>query len=145
MSIDPDAAQGAIEYCYEQGWSDGLPVVPATQEQVDRFFDLTPLAPDEVVASVEGTELRCTVEMAALNAVVAGWRPEHFPVLLATMEAIGHDRLGNGTGWQSTSGPALLIVVNGDVRHELGFNSAGGAFGPGFRPNATVARAAGRA
>lgn len=143
VSLDPDAAREAIEYCYERGWSDGLPVVPATQEEVDRFLELSALEPDEVVAAIEGTDLHCTVEMAALNAVMAGCRPEYFPVVLATLEAIAHDRLGNGTGWQSTSGPAPLILINGNVRRELGFNSDGGVFGPGFRPNATVARTVG--
>jgi hypothetical protein len=53
------------------------------------------------------------------------------------------ERAARGGGWQSTSGPAPMIVVNGPVRHELGFNTAGGAFGPGFRPNATIPRAIG--
>lgn len=143
MALDPDAAREAIEYCYEKGWTDGLPVVPATREMVDRFLTFSHLGPDEVIAGVEGTDLTCTVEMAAMNAVMAGCKPEYFPVVLAVMDAIAHDRLGNGTGWQSTSGPAPLILINGNVRRELEFNSDGGVFGPGFRPNATVARTVG--
>lgn len=143
VALDPDAAREAIEYCYEQGWTDGLPVVPATQELVDRFLEYSSVPKDDVIAVVEGTDLHCTVEMAALNAVMAGCRPEYFPVVLAVMDAINHEPLGNGTGWQSTSGPAPLILINGKVRRELGFNSDGGVFGPGFRPNATVARTVG--
>jgi hypothetical protein len=74
---------------------------------------------------------------------MAGCRPEYFPVVLAAFDAIMRERTAKGGGWQSTSGPAPLIVVNGPIRTELGFNSAGGVFGPGFRANATVARAIG--
>jgi hypothetical protein len=63
--------------------------------------------------------------------------------VLAAFDALMRERAARGGGWQSTSGPAPMIVVNGPVRHELGFNTVGGAFGPGFRPNATVARAIG--
>jgi hypothetical protein len=63
--------------------------------------------------------------------------------VLAAFEALMRERAARGGGWQSTSGPAPMIVVNGPIRHELGFNTTGGAFGPGFRPNATVARAIG--
>jgi hypothetical protein len=74
---------------------------------------------------------------------MAGCRPEYFPVVLAAWEAVQRDRSAKGGGWQSTSGPSPLLVVNGPVRAELGFNAAGGVFGPGFRPNMTVARAIG--
>jgi hypothetical protein len=74
---------------------------------------------------------------------MAGCRPEYFPVVLAAFGALMAERAARGGGWQSTSGPAPLIVVNGPIRTELGFNSTGGVFGPGFRANATVARAIG--
>ena len=64
-------------------------------------------------------------------------------MVLAAFEALMAERAARGGGWQSTSGPAPLIVVNGPVRGELGFNAGGGVFGPGFRPNATVARSVG--
>ncbi|TVT22564.1 hypothetical protein LWP59_32695 [Amycolatopsis acidiphila] len=139
----PEAAQEAIEYCYEQDWTDGLPVVPASRPLVDKFLAQTERAPEEVIGRIEQVGRDCTVELAAINAAMAGCKPEYFPVVLAAFEAVMADRAARGGGWQSTSGPAPLIVVNGPVRAELGFNSAGGAFGPGFRPNATVARAIG--
>ncbi len=74
---------------------------------------------------------------------MVGCLPEYFPVVLAAFDALMRERAARGASWQSTSGPAPLIVVNGPVRHELGFNTAGGAFGPSFRPNVTVARAIG--
>jgi hypothetical protein len=73
---------------------------------------------------------------------MAGCRPEYFPVVLAAWQAVTQERSSRGA-WQSTSGPAPLIVVNGPVRQRLGINHAGGVFGPGFRANATIARAIG--
>jgi hypothetical protein len=141
--LDPDAAQAAIEHCYEKGWSDGLPLVPASRPLVDRFLATVPRQADEVIGVLPQLDRAVTVELAAINAAMAGCRPEYFPVVLAAWDALVRERSTGGGGWQSTSGPAPLIVVNGPVRDELGFNRAGGVFGPGFRANATVARAIG--
>ena len=141
--LDPDLAQLAIEHCYEQDWSDGLPLVPVSQPLLDRFLAQTSRGPQEILGSLEQVGRECTVELAAINAAMAGCRPEYFPVVLAAFEALMLDRAARGGGFQSTSGPAPLIMVNGPVRGELGFNGAGGAFGPGFRANATVARSVG--
>ncbi|MGP4018934.1 hypothetical protein [Saccharopolyspora sp. 5N708] len=140
---DPDLAQAAIEYCYEQDWSDGLPLVPASQPLVDRFLATVDLPRDAVIGRLPQLDRVVTVELAAINAAMAGCKPEYFPVVLATWEALMRERAASGGGWQSTSGPAPLIIVNGPVREKLGFNSTGGVFGPGFRANATVARAIG--
>jgi hypothetical protein len=142
-TLDPDLAQRAIEHCYEQDWSDGLPLVPVSQPLLDRFLAQTSRGPQEIIGSLEQVGRECTVELAAINAAMAGCRPEYFPVVLAAFEALMLDRAARGGGFQSTSGPAPLIVVNGPVRGQLGFNGAGGAFGPGFRANATVARSVG--
>ncbi|MFC7401844.1 hypothetical protein [Citricoccus sp. GCM10030269] len=141
--LDPAAAQAAIEYAYEQGWTDGLPVVPATQELLERFLAAGGRPADEVLSHLKQVDRQVTVELLAINAAMAGCKPEYFPVVLAAWEALTLERTTGGGGWQSTSGPAPLIIVNGPIRQELGFNSTGGVFGPGFRPNATVARAIG--
>jgi hypothetical protein len=141
--LDPDAAQQAIEYCFAQGWADGLPVVPASRPLVERFLARTPRDPAEVIGRMDHLGRECTVALAAVNAAMAGCRPEYFPVVLAAWDALMRERAARGGGWQSTSGPAPLIVVNGPIRADLGFNSGGGVFGPGFRANATVARAIG--
>jgi hypothetical protein len=141
--LDPDAAQVAVEHCYDQGWSDGLPVVPATRPVVERFLAAAGREPGEVIGGLPQLDRKVTVELAAINAVMAGCLPEYFPVVLAAWAALMRDRAAAGGGWQSTSGPAPLIVVNGPVRAELGFNATGGVFGPGFRPNATIPRAIG--
>jgi hypothetical protein len=140
---DPDEAQRAIEYCYEQGWSDGLPLVPVSKPLLDQFLATTDKAPEEIIGSLEQVGRDVNVYLAAVNAAMAGCRPEYFPVVLAAFEALMRERAARGGGFQSTSGPSPLIVVNGPVRKELGFNTAGGAFGPGFRPNATIPRAIG--
>jgi hypothetical protein len=138
-----DAAYRSVEYMYEKGWSDGLPLVPATRERVDEFLATTSRPGDEVIGRLDHLKREVSVELAAINAVMAGCRPEYFPVVLAAWDALMAERSTVGGGWQSTSGPAPLIVVNGPVRARLGFNSTGGVFGPGFRANATVARAIG--
>jgi hypothetical protein len=140
---DPDEAQRAIEYCYEQGWSDGLPLVPVSKPLLDQFLATTDKDPEEIIGSLEQVGRDVNVYLAAINAAMAGCKPEYFPVVLAAFEALMRDRASRGGGFQSTSGPSPLIVVNGPVRKELGFNTAGGAFGPGFRPNATIPRAIG--
>ncbi|PXY19474.1 hypothetical protein [Prauserella muralis] len=140
---DPDVAQEAIEYCYAHDWTDGLPVVPASAPLVERFLATTARAPQEVIGRSEQFDRAVTVEQAAINAAMAGCLPEYFPVVLAAWEALTRDRAARGGGWQSTSGPAPMIVVNGPVRQRLGINCGGGVFGPGYRPNATIARAIG--
>jgi hypothetical protein len=138
-----DYVRAAIEHTYEQGWTDGLPVVPVTRPMVEEFLAQTARPAGTVVAAVPHLGRECTVEQAAVNAALAGCRPEYFPVVLAAWEALGRERAVTGGGWQSTSGPAPLIIVNGPIRHELGINGAGGVLGPGFRANATIARAIG--
>jgi len=136
-------AREAIRYCYEQGWTDGLPVVPATQADVDAFLATTERDPDEVIGAQEHLGRRVTVRQAAVNAIMAGCEPEYFPVVLAAWDALNGEPATNGGAWQSTSGPAPLLVANGPMRQRLGINCAGGVFGPGFRANATIARAIG--
>jgi hypothetical protein len=130
-----DVAYRSIEYYYAQNWTDGLPVVPPTSARVREFVEYVGRDPKEVVASVEHLDRVCTVELAAINAIMAGCLKEHFPVVLAAVAA------GGTGGGQSTGGFSNLVIVNGPIRDALGFNSRGGVFGPGFRANATVGRA----
>ena len=140
---DPDVAREAIEYCYEQGWTDGLPVVPASEGLLEEFLATTRRSPDEVLWRMDHLSRECTVRTAAINAAMAGCLPEYFPIVLGAWDAVMRDRAAKGGGWQSTSGPAPLIVINGPIRGELGINSAGGNFAAGFRPNVTIPRALG--
>jgi len=139
--VDVDALLAAIEYCYEQGWTDGLPVVPPTPGIVQRFLAHTSRDPDEVVARLGQVRRAGTIRQIAVNAAMAGCQPEYLPVVIAAFEAAIDEGWPAAGGWQSTTGGGPLLVVNGPVRTELGFNSRGNVFGPGFRPNATVGRA----
>ena len=142
-ALDPSAAIAVIEHLYAQDWSDGLPLVPATEPAVEEFLAHTSRAPDEVVARSVALAREATVRDVAVHAIMAGCRPEYFPVVLAAWDALSAERAARGGGFQSTSGPTPLIIVNGPIRDELGINSRGGAIGPGFRPNATIPRAIG--
>src|SRR5215216_2385334 len=138
-----EAALGArelIEYCYVKGWTDGLPVVPPIQPFVDEFLAQTERDPDEVLMLQEHLGRTCTVRHAAINAVMAGCRPEYFPVLLAALDAF-ESGVARSNLMQSTTGQALITIVNGPIRQDLGFNSTGNVFGQGDRPNATIGRA----
>ncbi|HZQ36590.1 MAG TPA: hypothetical protein VFD32_11695 [Dehalococcoidia bacterium] len=137
---DLRAARRAIEACYAQGWSDGLPVVPPIQPFVDEFLAQTARDPDEVLITQEHLDRTCSVRHAAINAVMAGCLPECFPVLLAALDAFR--AIGAGAGLlQSTTGQAPVLIVNGPLRQRLGFNCAENIFGPGDRANATIGRA----
>src|SRR5690606_5970731 len=137
-TLDPEAALQAIEYCYEQGWSDGLPLVPPTETRLAEFLAQTAKAPDEVIAVAEHLGTEVTVQQAALNAIMAGCLPEYFPVLLAGIEALWGGDKGVNPLLASTTGPVPLMIVNGPVRNQIGINCAGSVFGPGFRANATI-------
>jgi hypothetical protein len=131
----------AIEECFDRGWTDGFPVVPPTPRLVERFLAQTDRSPSEVIWYMPQVRRACTVELAAINAVMAGCRPEYFPVVLAALEATIDEGWPANGGWQSTTGGGPLLIVNGPVRNELGFNAQGNVFGQGFRANATVGRA----
>ena len=130
-----------IEACVARGWSDGLPVVPPTPERVAAMLDGTTRAPDEVVAVVPPDLVECTVEKVAVNAVLAGCKPEYLPVVLAAVEAACTDEF-NMHGLLATtyfSGP--VIVVNGPIRKRIGMNSGVNVLGQGNRANSSIGRA----
>ena len=139
--VDVDPLVEAIEYCYAQGWTDGLPVVPPTPALVDRFLSETDRDPDEVLVHIPQFRRSATVRQVAVNAAMAGCRPDYVAVVLAAFEAVVDEGWPAAGGWQSTTGGGPMLIVNGPARHELGFNSRGNVFGPGFRANATVGRA----
>ena len=129
------------EAMFARGWTDGLPVVAPTVERVARMLTGTTRAPDDFVATIPPDLVDCTVEKVAVNAVLAGCRPEYLPTVLAAVEAACTDEF-NAHGLLATtwfSGP--LVVVNGPVARAIGMNSGGNALGQGNRANATIGRA----
>jgi hypothetical protein len=130
-----------IEAWFERGVTDGLPVVPPTRARVDAMVAAAGRDPGELVAQVPPSLGRATVEKIAVNAVMAGCRPEYLPLVLAVIEA-ACDPVFNLHGQSGTTNAASpLIIVNGPVRQRLGINCAAGVFGPGYRANATIGRA----
>jgi hypothetical protein len=130
-----------LEAMWDRGWTDGLPVVPPTEARVIRMLSGTTRPPDEVVAVVPPDLVECTVEKVAVNAVLAGCKPEYLPVVLASVEAACTDEF-NMHGLLATtyfSGP--LVIVNGPVTARIGMNSGINALGQGNRANATIGRA----
>ena len=130
-----------MEALFDRGWTDGLPVVPPTEARVLRMLGGTTRAPDEVVAVVPPDLVPCTVEKVAVNAVMAGCRPEYLPVVLACVEAACTDEF-NIHGVLATTMPVgPVVIVNGPVRRALGMNSGVNALGQGNRANSTIGRA----
>ncbi len=139
--VELGSAEDPIEAMFERGWSDGLPLVPPTEERVEAMLGGTSRAPDEVVCVMPPDLVECTVEKVAINAVMAGCRPEYLPVVLAAVEAAATDRF-NIHGLAATtyfSGP--VVIVNGPVARRIGMNSGINVLGPGNRANATIGRA----
>ncbi|HEU4371777.1 MAG TPA: hypothetical protein VFV05_26435 [Methylomirabilota bacterium] len=125
----------------ERGWTDGLPIVPPTEARVREFLRVTDRDPCEIVGILPPRQGEATVEKLAINAVMAGCRPEYFPVVLAAVEALA-DPLFNLDSVQATTHPvAPLLVVNGPIARGIGLNSGYNAFGQGFRANVTIGRA----
>ena len=136
-----DDALAAIDTCYERGWTDGLPVVPPEVSRVEAMLAMEGRPPETVLASHPTTGLECSVLAAAVNAVMAGCRPDYFPVLVAALEAANEPAYNFHAASASTGGSAPLLIVAGPVVQEIGMNPAGNVFGPGNRANATIGRA----
>lgn len=131
----------AIEECYRLGWSDGLPVVPPVEYKVRDMLELSGLTGEEEILSMDMRRRVLTSENAAANAVMAGCLPEYFPVLTTALRALDEEKNYVNMAASSTSSPAVLIIVNGPIRHQLELNSKDGLFGPGNRANACIGRA----
>src|SRR5437763_1991575 len=134
-------AAGAIDLCFEKGWTDGLPVVPPTEAAVRAMLDAARLAPDAQIAYIRDRATAVTAEKVAINAVMAGCKPEYMPVVVAAVEGIGDPRWGYHGPGTSTGGAAVLLIVNGPVARELDVNAGDNLFGPGWRANLTIGRA----
>ena len=138
---DPTEIRRAMEYYADRGWTDGLPVVPVTESYLAEFLATTGRDPDDVLLEMPHLNRTCTVRLAAINAALAGCRPSYFPVVLAAWESLNDEGYATRGIWQSTTGTAPLVLVNGPVRERIGLNSGGNVFGSGFRANATIGRA----
>lgn len=138
VPADPDRMS---DYLYEKGYTDGLPVVPPTEERVAAMVRASGRDPEQVIAYLDPLAGPATVEAIAANAVMAGCLPEYMPVLIAAVQAVAAPEF-NLLGIQTTTNPVgPMIIVNGPVRELLKVNSGIGCMGPGWRANATIGRA----
>jgi hypothetical protein len=136
-----DSGEAVFRLMLEQGWSDGLPVVPPVPHRVRAMVDYIRRDPQEVIGYIDPDGGAATVEKIAVNAVMAGCLPEYMPVLIAAVQAITEPQF-NIHGLQTTTNPvAPLLIVNGPIRERIGINSGRGCLGPGWRANATIGRA----
>ncbi|MBI2848064.1 MAG: hypothetical protein HYX83_02710 [Chloroflexi bacterium] len=126
---------------YKNGWTDGLPVVPPTEDRVQKMVAGAKRDAQELIAEVPPRFGCATVEMIAINAVMAGCSPDCMPVLIAAVEAVSDERFKLSNVVTATHPCAPLILVNGPVAKKLGINGKSNAFGPGVKANATIGRA----
>jgi len=127
------------EYFLIKGWTDGLPIVPPTDAKVARFLKYTDRLPDEVLGALHPSLQPATIQSIAIHGVMAGCEPEYMPVLVSVVEAIADPRFrledaGSSAGW------APLIILNGPVIKQLGFNSGTGVLRTGNQANTSVSR-----
>ena len=130
------------EAMFARGWSDGLPLVPPTEERVLRMLDGTARDPQEVLGLVPPALATATVEKIAINAVMAGCKPEYLPVVLAAVEAVLDDSFAMHGVLATTMFVGPVVIVNGPVRRQIGMNAKGNALGQGNRANVDRTRAA---
>ncbi|WP_174731279.1 hypothetical protein [Mesobacillus harenae] len=139
--VETKDALDAIEYFYQQGWTDGFPIVPPTSDRILAMLASVKMEPDTIVGSIPERERAFTAEVVAINSVIAGCLPGYFPVVMAAVQAITESDFGLHGPSASTHGAAIMIAVNGPIVQQIGLNDSENAFGPGNRANATIGRA----
>jgi len=136
-----DDPEDAVEFYFNRGWTDGLPVVPPTPSRVEHMLAATRRDPAELIGLVPPNYGKATLEKIAINAVMAGCTPAYLPVVIAAVQAL-LDPAFNLHGVQATTGPhSPLCIVNGPIRRTLDINGGPNVFGPGWRANSTIGRA----
>ncbi|MBO00245.1 MAG: thiol reductase thioredoxin [Acidimicrobiaceae bacterium] len=135
------SAEDEFEAMYDRGWSDGLPLIPPTIERVQAMLEGTSRKPDDIVALVPPNLVDLTVEKIAINAVMAGCKPEYLPVVITALETACSDEF-NMHGLLATTMPVgPVFFVNGPIRKSINMNSGMNLLGQGNRANSTIGRA----
>ncbi|MGB7183698.1 MAG: hypothetical protein WBD34_04560 [Burkholderiaceae bacterium] len=136
-----DDIAAAQEFFHSRQWTDGLPVVPPTEDAVKACLDWALMPPDHLVGIEPVRERLITAEKLAVNAVMAGCLPMHFPVLVATITAMLQEPFLLHGATASTGGCAVLVVINGPIRDELGMSGSFNALGSSDRATTVIGRA----
>ncbi|MEP6870583.1 MAG: TlpA family protein disulfide reductase [Anaerolineaceae bacterium] len=139
--IDVGESDDVFEFMFDQGLTDGLPVIPPTPERVMRMLAGTKRDAQEVVAVVPPNLAPVTIEKIAINAVMAGCKPEYLPVVIAAIEAVTTEQFNMHGVLATTHFPTPVIIVNGPIRDRIGMNYKMNVLGQGNRANATIGRA----
>ncbi|MFC1904496.1 hypothetical protein ACFLXT_01845 [Chloroflexota bacterium] len=140
LDVD-ETAQDPVEVCYANGWTDGLPVIPPTEEKVAALVRHVNEDPERLIGTIPPCEGKATIEKLAANAVMAGCTPKMFPAVIAATEAMLDPKF-NLNGVQATSHScAPLVIVNGPIRKAIGMHWEHNVFGGGSRANAAIGRA----
>lgn len=139
--VELAAMEDEVEACFDRGWTDGLPVVPPTVERVVGMLQATSRSANDIVAEVPPDKVACTVEKVAINAVMAGCKPEYLPVVLTAVEAACMDEFCMHGLLATTWFSSPVVIVNGPISRKIGMNSGVNAMGQGNRANATIGRA----
>lgn len=137
----PDSVGAASRLFFARGWTDGLPIIPPTEEAVRQMLRYTDRNPSDVVGILPPRYGEATVEKIAVNAVMAGCLPEYLPVLITAVEAMADVKYNLSTILTSTHGCSPLVMVNGPIVKELHINFGYQTLGEGIRSNATMGRA----
>lgn len=140
-TLEHEGYAEAVETYFERGWTDGLPVVPPTPEAVEAMLAAAGLAPPDELGSIPTRNIDVSAEKAAVNAVMAGCRPEYFPVVVAGVRALLQPLANAHSTTATLAGAAHALIVSGPIRTELGIEGGQACLGPGFRANATIGRA----
>lgn len=140
IDLPDDDVGAAIDALYDGGLDDGLPVVPPTEERVAAMLAAGPWDPDDIVLTEHTRDTVVTAYQAAVCAVLAGARPEYFPVVGAVLDAMSDRSFFLHGPTTSTGGATTMIVISGPVAAEIGVNGRENLFGPGVRANATIGR-----
>ena len=139
--IELAESEDIMEACFERGWSDGLPLVPPTPLRVARMLSGTDCSADEIVGSVPPDNRPCTIEKIAINAVMAGCKPDYLQVVIAALKAALKDEFCMHGLLCTTYFSTPVMIVNGPITKQIGMNSGVNALGQGNRANATIGRA----
>ena len=131
MDASPDGLNAVNQFMAERDWSDGIPVIPPTPELVERMLAGTSRSPQDVLMVMEPGFGVASVERIAINAVMAGCRPEQFPVLLAAIDCLAQPEMNHRDMQVSGHTEAPLILVNGPIAQRAGINCGTSAMGPG--------------
>ena len=139
--IEYAETEDPVELAYARGWTDGLPVTPPTDERVIAMLKGTTRRPGDIVGKIPPFLAECTIEKVAINAVMAGCKPEYMPVLLAAIEAALEPVFTLHGVLATTYFSSPIIVVNGPIAKKIGMNSGINVLGQGNRANSTIGRA----